>query len=94
MSTTRHAELAHRITEYEQALATFARLHEELTDLRDNVTVPEAGPQIDRMLRVNAETLAAIKQSLALTLAAARRISTNRRPIMHLAVPVATSGGA
>lgn len=68
MSSSKIPDLQARIDDYEQAVATFARLHEELTELRENTAVPEAIARLDSMLRLNAETLEAIKTSLTLSL--------------------------
>jgi hypothetical protein len=73
MSYSRIGDLEARIDEYEQAIATFARLHEELTDLRESVTMPEAAMRITSMMKLNAETLDAIKQSLTIALGTLRR---------------------
>ncbi len=65
-------DLEVRIDDYEQAMVTFARLHEELTDLRETVTLSEAASRIYPMLKLNAETLDAIKQSLTIVLMSLR----------------------
>lgn len=77
MAKTHSTDPDLRISEYQQAIATFARLHEELTELRDNVTVPEASARIERMLRLNEETLNTIKASLALAIASQRRLEAH-----------------
>lgn len=74
MLKPRIPELEARIEDYEAAIATFARLHEELTDLRENVSLPEAAMRLDTMLKLNAETLHAIKHSLTIALVALKRI--------------------
>lgn len=73
MPLSRVAELEYRVEEYEEAIATFARLHEELMDLRANVILPEAAARIDSMLKLNAETLHSIKQSLTIAFATLKR---------------------
>ncbi len=73
MPVSRVAELEDRVEEYEEAIATFARLHEELTDLRANVVLPEAAARIDTMLKLNAETLQTIKQSLTIAFCTLKR---------------------
>jgi hypothetical protein len=70
MATSRIVDLEARVEEYETAIATFARLHAELVDLRDHVSVPEANPRLEAMLKLNAETLDAMKQSLTHAVAA------------------------
>jgi hypothetical protein len=65
-------DLETRIEDYEEAIATFARLHEELTELRENITLPEADQRVRAMLKLNAETLEAIKHSLTLCMAVRR----------------------
>jgi hypothetical protein len=69
-------DLQNRIDDYEEAIATFARLHEELTYLRQSTSVPEAAARLDSMLRLNAETLEAIKTSLTLSLNRMKRRKT------------------
>jgi hypothetical protein len=64
MSDPRIAACRARVQQYEAAIATFARLHEELTDLRDNAIVPEVRERIEAMLRLNAETVLVLKDSL------------------------------
>jgi hypothetical protein len=65
-------DLETRIEDYEAAIATFARLHEELTDLRENIVLPETDERLRAMLKLNAETLEAIKHSLTLCMAMRR----------------------
>lgn len=80
MPPSRIAELKLRIEDYEEAIATFARLHEELADLRANTPLPEAAARLDVMLRLNAETLDAIKRSLTHAISALKRVQLDLEP--------------
>jgi hypothetical protein len=73
MPDARITRLEERVEDYEEAIATFARLHAELAEMRARVSVPEAAIRIDTMLKLNAETLEEIKQSLTISLATLRR---------------------
>lgn len=68
MPASNTAELQAYIDEYEEAIATFARLQEELTELRDNTPLPEAAGRLECMLRFNAECLQAFKNRRAFSL--------------------------
>jgi hypothetical protein len=56
-------DLDERIRQYEEAIANFARLHEELAELRENAP-GETSVQVEAMLKLNAETVETIKGSL------------------------------
>ena len=66
------AKLQERIAEQRSAIETFARLHRELAEMKDEVLVPEAVDRVDSLLKLNAEYMQALREELAISLSLLR----------------------
>lgn len=64
--------LESRIAEHKEAIEKFARLHRELTDIKENLSLPEAADRVQSLLDLNAESIELLKDSLCASLAKAR----------------------
>lgn len=61
------------VADYRDAMCDFARLHRELADLRERTALPEAAAPVDQMLRINAQTMEALKRGLTDCLSGMKR---------------------
>ena len=69
----RIAVLRQRAERCQEAVATFMRIHEELLVMRHEAAIGVARERIDGMIKLNDETLDAIKRGLAIAEGELRR---------------------
>ncbi len=64
--------LESRIADQKEAIEKFARLHRDLIDIKENLSLPEAADRIQTLLDMNAESIELLKDNLCASLAKAR----------------------
>lgn len=68
------SSLESRIAEQKEAIDKFARLHRELIDIKENLSLPEAAERVQTLLDLNAESIEFLKDDLVASLAEARGV--------------------